>query len=113
MLVQRQVLNVPTHAGVQGAGAVDQLARPTASLVRTLLSHGEPPVILICPATSSFAHGLDVPIPTAPVPTVPIFVPNITFPMLSSLLAVPYHTLGAVSRQINIFPLHAVSPPPA
>ena len=79
----------------------------------TFPAHGDPPVIFTCPATSSIALGFCVQIPTAPVPTVPIFLPNITFPILSSLFAVPYHTLGAVSRQINIFPLHAVSPPPA
>ena len=40
-----------------------QLARPEASLVRTLPAQGEPQVILICPFTSSFAPGVEVPIP--------------------------------------------------
>ena len=42
----------------------DHIARPTASEMRTLLSHGEPPVIFTCPLTSSFAHGEAVQIPT-------------------------------------------------
>jgi hypothetical protein len=41
-----------------------QVARPVASEMSTLLSHGEPPAILTCPLTSSFAPGVDVPIPT-------------------------------------------------
>ena len=46
----------------------DQLARPEASEVRIFPSHGEPPVIFTVPATSSFAHGEAVQIPTfAPV----------------------------------------------
>jgi len=40
-----------------------QLARPLASLVRTFPAHGAPPVILTCPATSSFAEGEEVQIP--------------------------------------------------
>jgi len=45
-----------------------QLARPTASEISIFHAHGVPPVIFIVPATSSFAHGDDVPIPTfAPV----------------------------------------------
>ena len=43
-------------------------ARPTASEISIFHAHGVPPVIFIVPATSSFAHGDDVPIPTfAPV----------------------------------------------
>ncbi len=41
-------------------------ARPAASEVKTLPAAGAPPVILICPATSSFAPGVAVPMPTSP-----------------------------------------------
>lgn len=41
-----------------------QLASHVASEERTLLIHGDPPVIFTCPATSSFAQGVNVPIPT-------------------------------------------------
>ena len=40
-----------------------QLARPEASEESTFPAHGEPPVIFNCPAISSFAHGVIVPIP--------------------------------------------------
>ena len=43
-----------------------QDARPVASDTRVLPIHGDPPVILICHATSSLAHGVSVPIPTSP-----------------------------------------------
>jgi hypothetical protein len=41
---------------------------PLASEVKTLFAPGEPPVILICPFTSNFTVGLEVPIPTFPEP---------------------------------------------
>ena len=41
----------------------DQLARPVASDISTLPTPGVPHVILICPATSRRAHGVEVPIP--------------------------------------------------
>lgn len=41
----------------------DQVASPVASDMRSLPSHGDPPVILIVPATSSLAPGFVVPIP--------------------------------------------------
>ena len=40
-----------------------QVARPVASEESTLLTPGKPPVILICPATSSLAQGVIVPSP--------------------------------------------------
>ena len=45
---------------------VCQLARPFASEVRTLPAHCVPSAIFTEPATSSFAHGEDVPMPTFP-----------------------------------------------
>lgn len=59
-----------THAGVI------QDARPTASDVRTFPAHGVPHVIFTCPATSSFAHGVTVPIPTFPVFVFEILPPH-------------------------------------
>ena len=44
-----------------------QDAKPAASEVRTFPSHGDPHVIFICPATSSFAPGLAIPIPIFPL----------------------------------------------
>ena len=41
----------------------DQLANQLLSEVRIFHTHGEPPVIFTCPATSSFAHAILVPIP--------------------------------------------------
>ena len=49
------------HAGRAG---VCQLASHIASEVRIFHAQGVPPVIFTCPATSSFAVGEDVPIPT-------------------------------------------------
>lgn len=49
-----------------GSASVDHVARPLASEVSIFPTHGAPHVIFICPATSSFAHGLCVPIPTSP-----------------------------------------------
>jgi hypothetical protein len=45
-----------------------QLASPSASEASTFHTQGAPPVILICPFTSSLAHGVVVPSP--------IFVPS-------------------------------------
>ena len=44
----------------------DHVARPVASEVRTFPTHGAPPVIFTCPATSSFAPGVSIPIPILP-----------------------------------------------
>lgn len=55
----------PPPPPLQVAG-VCQLARPVASEVRTFPGPGLPPVIITCPATSSFAHGVEVPIPRYP-----------------------------------------------
>jgi len=41
-----------------------QLARPVASEMRYFPEPTHPPVIFTCPATSSFAPGVAVPIPT-------------------------------------------------
>ena len=49
---------------------VCHVASPVASDVRTFPAPGVPHVILTCPATSSFAHGLIVPIPRFPDPSI-------------------------------------------
>lgn len=48
------------------APGMDHIASPVASDVRTFQAPGTPPVILTCPATSSFTHGVAVPIPILP-----------------------------------------------
>ena len=45
---------------------VCHVERPAASEVRTFPAHGVPQVIFTCPAISSFAHGVEVPIPIFP-----------------------------------------------
>ena len=63
-----------------------QVARPDTSEVSTLHAAGFPPVILMVPATSSFAPGVVVQIPMfhAGDPTVPVKpVPKIIFEILS------------------------------
>lgn len=51
------------HAPETAAGET-QLARPSASDASILPTQGVPPVIFICPATSSFAEGVIVQIQT-------------------------------------------------
>jgi len=50
-----------------------QDARPVASETRSLPRPGVPPVIFTCPATSSFAPGEGVPIPTFPAERIRTF----------------------------------------
>ncbi|GAH95937.1 unnamed protein product [marine sediment metagenome] len=60
----------PDHIIMPPAGTppptVSQVARPVPSEVKTLSAAGVPPVIFTCPATSSFAPGVVVPMPTLP-----------------------------------------------
>ena len=56
----------------------DQVARPEASEVRIFPSHGDHHVIFTCQLTPSFAHGVDVPIPTS-APVLKILVVAIQF----------------------------------
>ena len=55
-----------------------QVARPEASEVRIFPSHGDHHVIFTCQLTPSFAHGVDVPIPTS-APVLKILVVAIQF----------------------------------
>ena len=57
----------------RAVASTDQEASPVESLVSTFQRPGDPPVILICQATSSFAHGEFVPIPTSPEVVTTIF----------------------------------------
>ena len=54
----------PAPVGLHGYPICCHVARPVASVVRTPPLSGDPPVIFTCPATSSFANGFVVPIPT-------------------------------------------------
>ena len=62
------VPELPTiaHGMTAAPVGVCQLASHTASDMSILPAHGDPPVILTCPATSSRVPGLAVPIPTFP-----------------------------------------------
>ena len=66
------------HAGRAG---VCQLASHIASEVRIFPAHGVPPVIFTCPATSSFADGVEVPIPTFPEESV-VLLPSTAIPKM-------------------------------
>ena len=65
----------PIPVGIHGNPATggDQVASHTASDTRTFPTHGVPPVIFTCPATSSFAPGEGVPIPTFPAERIRTF----------------------------------------
>ncbi len=61
-LLPRRDQNDPEREAI----GVCHVARPVASEMRILPRPGAPPVILTCPATSSRAHGVEVPIPIFP-----------------------------------------------
>ena len=67
-------------------GAFHQVASPVASETSIFHAPGAPPVIFTCPATSSLAPGVAVPIPILPAGdhTEPFkLIPKIALPILS------------------------------
>lgn len=75
-----------TPVAVEPDTVLDQVARPAASEVSTFPRPGVPQVIFTCPATSSLAPGVTVPIPIFPAgaPTDPLSpTPNIALAILS------------------------------
>ncbi len=78
----------------------DHIASPVASLVRTLPSHGTPPVIFTCHTTSSFAHGVDVPIPTLPVVSILIVSTLFVLKTRATLSVVPRKLVPATVPEL-------------
>jgi len=80
------------------------VARPVASEVSILPRPGVPPVIFTCPATSSFAPGEGVPIPTFPAERIRTFSVLFVLNTRSIASVVPRKLVPATVPELpNIF----------